>query len=180
MSSLSKKDNSATLSSLAVAWAALGKVADKEGDRSALPPGSTHKVNLAILGEVDGNRVSTEVFAELTVGHDSVRAASSTPNADHVLALILGRLGKTMRERILRELPEEFAQNGDTLPAADESLIEAAGGMLKRLRAKISQPVKGSVACKYQRIDDVQGNAKSGNAKSDKRQRSSRRKPVSV
>jgi hypothetical protein len=145
----SKAANSVALTT---AWAALGKIANKEGSRAALKAGLTHKVNLAILGEVDGKRVGVEFAAELTVGQDSVRASSVTPAVDHILACIIDKLNKTTRERILRELPEAFAKNGDSLPEVEKPLIDAAGNMLARLRAKVSQPVKGSVACKYRLI----------------------------
>jgi hypothetical protein len=153
MSIVTRPTTSANPAFLAAAWAALSKVSDKEGNRAALQAGTAHNVNLAILGEVDGERISMEFLADLTVGHDSVRASSNAPDTNHLVACILSKLNKATREKILRELPEEFASNGNALPAIGESLIDAAGDMLKRLRAKVSQPVKGSVACKYRLID---------------------------
>ena len=138
---------------LAAAWAALAKVAGKEGDRAALLPGTAHTVNLAFLGEVDGERVGVEFFADLTIGHDSVRASSVTPDQSHVVAHLLGLMNKATRDKALRELPERFAANGNQLPDVDATLIDAAENMLARLRSKVEQPVKGSVACRYRLID---------------------------
>ena len=134
---------------LATAWAALGKIASKEGNRDLMPEGSNHTVNLAILGDVDGEMVEIQVGSRLSVGFDSTRASSVTPDADHVVAYLLSRMNPATRARVLSELPEQFAANGNHLPEVDSSLIDAAEGMLTRLRAKVEQNVRGSVAVKY-------------------------------
>jgi hypothetical protein len=137
----------ATLS--AVAWHALQKTADKEAARDDLPPGSAHLVNFAILGDIDGERFEQSISATLTVGHDSTRATSSTPSADRVVASILAKLNERTREAILRDLPEDFAANGCSLPDVSPELAEKAAGMLVRLRAKKTVDVRGSISCKY-------------------------------
>ena len=137
---------------MAALYAALAKVAGKEGNRDALPAGASYNANLAILGEVNGERVSVEFFADLEVGHDSTRASSVTPDASHVVAYLLGLMNAATRAKALRELPERFAANGDKLPEVEPKMIDAAENMLGRLRAKVLQPVRGSVAGKYRMI----------------------------
>ncbi len=81
----------------------------------------------------------------LTVGEDSVTASSVTPQTDELLAHILGKLNTATRDKLLRELPQEFAANGNEMPKADESLIDAVHDMLQKLRRKVTRPRRGSV-----------------------------------
>lgn len=133
----------------AAVWFALAKTADKEANRDDLPAGSAHDVRLRITGEVDGNPVDQSIAAILTVGHDSTRATSATPAVDRLIGSILAKLNTATREAVLRELPEQFEAAGCVLPEVPADVVEKTATMLKRLRAKQSQAVRGPVSVKY-------------------------------
>ena len=130
-------------------WAALSRVADKEANRDDLPAGSAYIVNLLVTGEIDGQPIEQALSAVLTVGHDSTRATSATPAVDRLIGSILAKLNTVTREAILRELPEQFEAAGCVPPEVPADVVEKTAGMLKRLRAKQSQAVRGSVSVKY-------------------------------
>lgn len=137
-----------------VAVAAALKTLDKEFDRDAIDGGESAHVSLSIVGVIDGDVVLDRKYeAALSVGHDSVRSSSATPNQAHLVAAILAKLNHQTRDKILRELPEEFAAAGNELPAVEDSAVKAADAMLKRLRAKKEQKVRGSVSCQYTRVN---------------------------
>jgi len=133
----------------AAAYTALAKVGGKEANRDDLAAGATHAVRLAIAGQIDGEEFETYIAADLSVGHDSTRASSTGPKQGELIAVILGKLNTATRDKILRELPEEFAANDNQLPAVDTTAVDAVDSMLKRLRAKKTQNVRGSVSCSY-------------------------------
>ncbi len=81
----------------------------------------------------------------LTVGENSVVASSVTPQPEQLLALVLGKLNATTREKLLRELPSDFAANGNEMPKADESLVESVQDLLTRLRREVTRTRRGSV-----------------------------------
>jgi hypothetical protein len=85
------------------------------------------------------------IRGQLVVGEDSVTASSVTPQADQLLALVLAKLNTATREKLLHELPAEFAANGNEMPATDESLVEAVREMLTKLRRRVTRPRRGSV-----------------------------------
>jgi hypothetical protein len=132
----------------ATIFAALGKVTGENFQRDDLPDGASHKVALCIIARVDGGDLYRQEFsADVNVGHGSVRASSTgAPQAD-VIAWILGHVNAATRESILAKLPEVFEAAGGELPVSDRD-AEAAESMLKRLRAKKSQQVRGSVSVK--------------------------------
>lgn len=82
----------------------------------------------------------------LTVGEDTVAATSATPQSDMLLAFILAKLNSATREKLLRELPEDFATGGYEMPQADESLVDAVRDMLANLRRTVTRPRRGSVS----------------------------------
>ena len=136
----------------ATAWATLGRVAAKELQRPHLEAGGAHAVALQISGTVDEERFVVGVTGTTMVGTDSTRLSSKAPDLNHLIAWLLSKLNGPTREKILRELPEEFAANGNQLPAVDEHLPELAGGMLRRLRAKVQQEIKAPISTTY-RLD---------------------------
>jgi len=133
----------------AVLWSALGKVASKEGERDALTAGSRHCVQLEVVGTVDQQPLQYEIDAVLNIGHDQQRASSITPDQAHLVANVLAKLNPTTRNKILRELPERFAEAGGKLPEVSEELLAATTQMLKRLRAKKTVKSHGPVRCEY-------------------------------
>ena len=141
-------------------WHALAKTAAGEADRAALTAGAGYTVSVQLRAQVHTRGAGGEaiapaagevsLFADVTVGFDSTRASSSGPRADELLAVVLAKLNTATRERILRDLPDEFAANGNELPAVAPALIEQCGAMLKRLRGKVSQTVRGAVSVRAQ------------------------------
>ena len=89
---------------------------------------------------------AVSVRGVLTVGEDSVTASSVTPQSDQLLAVILAKLNAATRDKLLRGLPLDFAANGNDMPAADDSLVEAVHEMLAKLRRKVTRPRRGSVS----------------------------------
>jgi len=142
-----------TLEQTAAVWAALQKISGKELCRDGLPGGSQYDLKLELRVTVDGLAWSRRMTALLVVGHESLRVTSATPNAAKLLACILGRLNRQTREKLLRELPEAFAEAGNKLPEVDRVLLDASESFLKRLRAKVSQTAKGLVSCQYKLIE---------------------------
>lgn len=133
----------------AAAWTTLGRVAAKEARRDVLPAGTQYPVELQLTGKVDGQAFVTKVSANTSVGHDSLRVTSHGPDVAHLVAYLLSRMNRRTREVIIRELPERFARAENRLPPVDHALVEAAEGLLKRLRSKLQQPVRGPVSTTY-------------------------------
>lgn len=133
----------------AITYAALAYAAGKEGDRDALDAGASHVFDLQISGTVDGLPVDRSLAGRLSVGRDSERASSATPNLPQVVAWILGKLNAATREAIVRDLPAEFAANGSALPEVPCGMVEAADALLGKLRATKRTKVRGSVVVEY-------------------------------
>jgi hypothetical protein len=132
-----------------IAWHALAKVAAKEGSRDDLQPGSSHVCRLSVNGDIDGREFDESFEAILSVGHDTTKASSATPELPLLVANILAKLNAATRESVLRDLPEVFAANGGKLPAVDAAITGAAESMLQRLRAKSTVTARGAVTCKH-------------------------------
>lgn len=141
----------------AVAWHTLLKTADKEACRDNLIAGESHVVNLSVTGDVDGQTFSEHMRAVVTVGHDTTRASSATPDLGHLIGAILSKLNEATREAILRDLPEQYAAAGCQLPEVSQEIADKTDAMLKRLRAKRTTNVRGSVSVKYCLADEVTG-----------------------
>src|SRR4051794_16273061 len=95
----------------AAAWAALGYVAGKEGDRDSLADGAAYSVDLRIVGEVDGESIDRTIAGRLTVGHETTKKSSVAPNVNHVIGYLLSKMNEATRAMILRELPAEYEAN---------------------------------------------------------------------
>jgi hypothetical protein len=138
----------------AAVFAALGKVAEDEGDRDELADGAAHRFSLTISGDIDGHAFGQTFAGGLTVGHASNRASSTGPNQDHLLAYVLGKLNSATREKILRDTAAEFAAAGE-LPAVADANITAARDFRASLRQKVTQHVRGSVRVEYAAIGET-------------------------
>jgi len=132
----------------AVAWAALGKAASKECRAEVLGEGARHEVLLRIDGRVGRHEFIRSVSGELTVGFATTRAASRAPDTAHLLAVLLSKFNSRVREKLLEELPEQFAELG-SLPEVPEARVAEAQGLLKRLRTKVQQSVRPQVSFAY-------------------------------
>lgn len=132
----------------AVAWAALERAASKECRRELLAEGSRREVELRIDGTIDEEPFVRSVRGPLCVGHAGVRAASSGPDANHLLAIVLGKLSAKTREKLLEELPDRFAELG-RLPDVPDARIDEAKRLFQRLRTKVQQAVRPAVSFPY-------------------------------
>ena len=132
----------------AVLWAATDKVAAKELDRDRLQANETHRVRLMITGEIDGRTVHRSLHGTLSVGADQKRAVSATPDQPTLVALILSKLNEATRDKILTELPDQFAKLG-TWPEVSPKLVESAEQMLRSIRSKKTVKVRGNVRFAY-------------------------------
>lgn len=127
------------------AWSAIGKYAGKQANRDALPDGSNYSADLSVSGNIDGVEFAADVFGHLTVGYETTKASSATPQPARLIAAILSKLNSATREKVLRELPADFAARGE-LPDVSADIESAATAMLKQLRAAKQQTVRGSVS----------------------------------
>ena len=85
------------------------------------------------------------IVGTVCVGRDTETAATVTPDANELLALVLSKLNFATRQRILRELPADFSSNGNRMPTVDTELIEEASTLCQSLRYKITQRRRGAV-----------------------------------
>lgn len=132
----------------AAIFAAVGKIAGECFTRDDLPDGASERVDVCITARVEGGDLYRKQFhCDLAVGHASQRASSTGAPQEDVIAWILGHVNAATRESILAKLPEVFAANGEALPVSEGDKA-AAEAMLKRLRAKKTQDVRGSVSVK--------------------------------
>ena len=92
-----------------------------------------------------------------SVGDLGLTSASSTgPSQAHLLAVLLGKLNRQTRDKILREMADEYAANGCQLPEVAEELTQAADELLKKLRKAEKVTKRGAVRAVFQ-IANVEG-----------------------
>ncbi|MBC8356985.1 MAG: hypothetical protein H8E66_33860 [Planctomycetes bacterium] len=132
----------------AVLWAATDKAASKEADRDVLPANDSRQVRLMITGEIDGLTVHRSLHGTLMVGADQERAVSATPNQATLVALILSKLNEATRDKILADLPRQFAEEGKWADVSP-NLVESAEQMLRDIRSKKTIKVRGNVRFAY-------------------------------
>ena len=137
----------------AVTWAIVAKVAAKEQRRDLLETGVTYKGHLHVVANLDGATFEKVIDAQLSVGHESSRATSIAADRTALIALVLSKLNTATRENLVRDLPELFAGAGNQLPEVDPTMLALAESLLKRLRGKGTQTVKGTVGCRYELAD---------------------------
>jgi hypothetical protein len=133
----------------AACWAALEAVAKKETRRDALVPGAEYDVSLKVSAELGTKAFAATAEAHVVVNSDGTRLVSHAAPAPHLVAYILSLLSSAKRKAILHDLPDIFAARENLLPDVDAGLIEAAEGLLSRLRAKIQQPFRGGLSTSY-------------------------------
>ena len=134
----------------AALWAAMHYAAAKEWDknpdaRGQLTAGSQHQVVVGLIGKIAGFPIARELVGELTVGHPTTVASSSTPDAAKVLAHLLDLVDPKVAASIVATLPEIFAATGQLPDVTPESMAQAEG-LLTRLRSKGTQTRRGVVA----------------------------------
>lgn len=132
----------------AAAWHAIGKVAEKEGRRDDLKPGS-YPVELQLVGTVRKSTIETEISGELHVGTNSTQNKPSSPNLADVVPQLLARMSPAARRAVLAELPRLFKRAAKRPPVPDE-VARDAETLLKRLRSTKKSRVRGAVTCNYE------------------------------
>lgn len=127
----------------AAIYAALGKIASKEGVRDDLPDGVRHDFRLSIDAEIDGQPYSAAYDGAVSVGHSSTRASAVTPNATERFAYALSKVNAATRKTILAAIAAPDAPE----PPAD--IVADLESALAKLRKTVQQPVRGSVKVDY-------------------------------
>ena len=134
---------------LAAAWAAVEKVAAKEGGRDDLTPAHPTSSTSRWRAMSMARRWNNPSAAFLPWGTISPGDKLATPAQPRLVAAILAKLNQVTRNRVLRELPAEFAASAGLLPVADEQLVTEAEEMLRKLRAEHEVVARGAVRCEY-------------------------------
>lgn len=119
----------------AAMWQTIGKVATKEGNRNDLGEGRKYPVNLLIKGAVAGKDFNERITGILMVGFDSETTSTSSPEGDHLTALILSSVPKSRQAELLDSLADYFAEHGE-LPEIDETLLDQITHLAKKLRSR--------------------------------------------
>ena len=140
-------DESFALSS--TVWASLEKISSKEKRFELVERGSSHELSFHIDGTVNGKPFGQSISSIVTIGHDQIKATSSTPELPKLIAFVLSKLNRKTREKILDEIPTEFSENDCQLPEVSNELTFDAEKMLKRLRAAKTIKARGAVRCEY-------------------------------
>lgn len=130
-------------------WTSLAYVAGKEADRDALADGSITLIDLTVSGSIDGLSVVKRISGQLTVGRSTEKSSSSTPNIDHIVGAILGKLNPATREAVIRDLPAEYAAGGQCLPELSVGLAVQAENLLAALRQTKRVVSRGAIRCDY-------------------------------
>lgn len=138
----------------AAVWETVNRVSAEQSRRDDIPDGFAGHVDLSIAARIQGQVYRQNFSAEISVGHKSTRASSTGAPQEDVVAWILGHVNAVTRASILEKLPEVFASNGEQLPVSEKDSEDAAA-MLKRLRAKKSQEVRGSVSVKASQVSEI-------------------------
>lgn len=133
----------------AIAWAAADKIAGKEFRREQLGECS-HRVDLSIVAMIDDKHEFAGAFtALLTIGADTTRSTSSACDLNQLVGFLLSKFNESTREKLLRDLPSEFAKRGNALPDVEPAIVETAKQLLSKLRCQTQSTAKGAVAVKY-------------------------------
>ena len=85
----------------------------------------------------------------LSVGEDTTAASSIVPQSEQLLALVLAKLNTATREKLLRELPDEFIRAGNQMPETELSVVDDARELLARLRRTVTRSRRGSVSSTF-------------------------------
>ncbi len=133
----------------AVVLAALKTLAQREARPDQLPEGQSHQLVIAVEATVGGRDVSLACDATAQVGHAGEAVRSSGPDTAHLVAYLLSLLPPARRERLLQDLPQTFDRRGD-LPDVAHAEVQAAEGLVKRLRTKKTSPKAAAVQLTYQ------------------------------
>lgn len=133
-------------------WHSLKYVAGKNANSAArdlLIAGETIDVRLSVEGTVGEKIVAETVIGQLQVGHDEPTSTSTTPDQDHLVALLLERMPKTKSDELLATLPATYTQLG-TLPEVSDEKRNQAKALLEQLRSRTPSTRRGTVRFQHQ------------------------------
>jgi len=136
-----------------IVWGALERVASKQKNPDDIGEGSRHIVNFDVQGLIDGHLFRQSVDSVVTVGHRQTRASSVTPGVPELLAYVLGKLNHATRQRILNDVPVDFASNDCVLPESDPGIVEQAKALLAALRSSRTVQVRAPFRCQFMMTD---------------------------
>ena len=122
-----------------VLWHAAAKHGSKVGDREVLESGSRYAVDATVSGVVVGDAVCVRLCGTLLVNHDQLRANSTGPKVEKLLAAALGKLSSAARRKFVDELAVEDLDQVDARVEADCRLL------MQRLRTTETQTARGAV-----------------------------------
>ena len=134
-------------------WAAMEKIGKKELDSKLLDDGTSHTVSMHIEGTIDEQPFSETIESLVSIGLQHQKTSSVNPQVVELIAWILGKLNRATRNRILSDLPQEFAESG--MPEASPSLVDEVDHMLLQLRQTKTVNARGPIRCEYVLMGDV-------------------------
>ena len=134
-------------------WAAMEKIGKKELDSKLLDDGTSHTVSMHIEGTIDEQPFSETIESLVSIGLQHQKTSSVNPQVVELIAWILGKLNRATRNRILSDLPQEFAESG--MPESSPSLVDEVDHMLLQLRQTKTVNARGPIRCEYVLMGDV-------------------------
>ncbi len=135
-------------------WAAMEKIGKKELDSKLLDDGTSHTVSMQIEGTIDEQPFSETIESLVSIGLQHQKTSSVNPQVVELIAWILGKLNRATRNRILSDLPQEFAESG--MPESSPSLVDEVDHMLLQLRQTKTVNARGPIRCEYVLMGDVE------------------------
>jgi hypothetical protein len=142
-------------------WAAMEKIGKKELDSNMLAEGTSHTVSMNIKGTIDEQPFCETIESLVSIGHQQQKSSSINPQVAELIAWILGKLNRATRDRILIDLPQEFADNG--MPESSPSLIDEVEHMLMQLRQMKTVMARGPIRCEYVLFGSICGSNRCSN-----------------
>ena len=127
---------------------ALSKLAEKWSDRDQLVDGEAYTLQGSVAGTINGQPFSMPIDSTLTVGHESTRASSWTPDYVDILAVVLGKLNTATREAVMGEILDDYASDGCLSPK--EEYHEMVDAFLSHMRQHKQITQRGAVKVKPQ------------------------------
>lgn len=122
-----------------VLWHAAAKHGGKLADRDLLAEGASYAVDATLAGTVDGQRVELPLVGQLIVNHDQLKATSTGPKVERILAAALAKLPAKVRTKFVDECSEVHLDSVDPQVEADCRLL------MQRLRTTTTQTARGAV-----------------------------------
>ena len=136
-----------------VVWASLEKVSSKQKSKEPLEEGAKHVLSFDLQGLIDGHLFHQSIDAVVSVGHSQNRSSSVTPGVNELVAYLLSKLNRTTQQRLLADIPVDFAANACELPTVDPVLLASVKAMLGTLRSTCRVAVRAPVRCQFMAVE---------------------------